>query len=182
MADWEDAGCAIGGLGLLAVFLGVPTYFVWDGYVPRELPQPQVERLGQSTAAIKEFESIQPEDLPLPREAIYAFVLNLQNQSDYIIRTITVGVSLRDQSGNVVVSFTGSCIAHGSPSLRMPASTGEDQACVVPLGQEAADTVSKQPSPELNWHFLTVRGHHPPLRILIIIADFVSGLFERVNE
>lgn len=182
MQDWGEAGCAIGAVAALAVILGAPAYFVWDGYVPRELPEQQLERLGQSTAEIKDTGSVGAEIQPIPGDGSLAFVLAFRNRSDYIIRAVVIGAILKDQSGAVVGSFAGDCLAGGSASLRIPVDAEDGQSCIVPLAPTASDAARRKPPPELYWHFASVRGHHRPLRVLTIIADFVGGLLERVNR
>src|SRR5262245_24818216 len=113
--DVRAGGCAVGCLGVLATMIGLPLFFLWDGYYPREIPREQQYQLSQSTAGITERGWVHFKNFPLPDGTQQVLSLSLHNQSEYILREIRISVSLIGKDGERLYSFEGECLTGGSP-------------------------------------------------------------------
>jgi|SRR5262249_18260060 len=115
----------------------VVAYFVWDGFVPRQLdPSPL-----NGGAIIATPLSINMDLLPLDPNRIYIAV-RLDNPTEMIIRSVTIAAQIKVGADTVINIPETKCVVHGSTDLRLLANTHADQhTCVVPLSIEKSNMI-----------------------------------------
>src|SRR5262249_26142205 len=125
------------GVSVVVVIILIVAYFVWDGFVPRQLdPSPL-----NGGAIIATPFSINMDLLPLDPNRKYIAV-RLDNPTDMIIRSVTIAAQIKVGADTVINIPETKCVVQGSTDLRLLANThAKEHTCVVPLSIEKSNMI-----------------------------------------
>lgn len=162
---------------IVVIVLG---YFWYDGYHTRPLPKEDAAKTehwqgGIQTRGWTFWEHLDPANA----DVRHFFVINGKNNTDYIIRKIEVAAIL--SFGDEGITMSGQCEHGNDPDLRLLIGRSSEQLCAVEVPQNVSDFVERFEDYEISWRLVKVEGHHPPMRFVKSVFDWLEYHFGRVN-